>query len=454
MTETAFRFATAIRTALGGDAAAAGRLRIRGAGALPSAFLVTDLAAGAIGAAALAVADLFGAEAPQVTVDRRLASFWFGSSIRPRGWALPPAWDPVAGDYRTRDGWIRLHTNAPHHRAAALRVLGQPSDRAGVVQAVAAWMAGALETAIVDAGGCAAQMRSMAEWAAHPQGRAVAAEPLVHWAAAPPADTPPWSPRPDRPLAGLRVLDLTRVLAGPVAGRFLAGYGAEVLRIDPPGWEEPSIVPEMTLGKSCARLDLRDPKDRRVFEALLARADILLHGYRPGALDRLGYGADARRAIAPALIDVSLCAYGWTGPWAGRRGFDSLVQMSSGIAEAGMGWKGADTPTPLPVQALDHATGYILAGAVLAALARRRAEGRGATARVSLARTAALLTGEAVAQAEVALADEAADDLAPGIERTSWGEARRLRPPVEIAGAPMTWDLPATELGSAKASWR
>lgn len=452
MTQTALGFAAAVRAAVGAGAILPGALTFTGEGALPSAFAVTDLAAGTLGAAALGIADLLGA-AP-VTVDRRLAAFWFSNAIRPQGWELPPAWDAIAGDYRTRDGWVRLHTNAPHHRAAALRVLGLPEDRAAVTQAVAAWRGGALETVIVDAGGCAAQMRSAEEWAAHPQGRAVAAEPLVHWEPMPSATRTAWRPRADRPLAGLRVLDLTRVLAGPAAGRFLAGYGAEVLRIDPPGWEEPSLAPEMTLGKACARLDLHDAADRRTFEALLCGTDILLHGYRPAALERLGYGTDARRALAPGLIDVSLCAYGWTGPWAGRRGFDSLVQMSTGIAEAGMGWKGAGRPTPLPVQALDHATGYMMAAAALAGVKLRLTEGRGVRARLSLARTAALLVQAGAAPAEPAHAAETADDLAPGVESTAWGKARRLRPPVDVAGAPMAWDRPATELGSAAAAWR
>ncbi len=448
MTDAARRFADAIHLAAGGGPAPT--LRMTGDGGFTSAFAVTDLAAGAVGAAGRAMAALAGA--PAVAVDRRLASFWFAFSVRPQGWTLPPAWDAVAGDYAARDGWIRLHTNAPHHRAAALRVLGAAAEREAVARAVAAWEAGALEDAVVAAGGCAARMHDAPGWAAHPQGAAVAAEPLIHRATLP-ATPRDWSPRRDRPLAGLRVLDLTRVLAGPVASRFLAGYGAEVLRIDPPGWDEPSLVPEMTPGKSCARLDLHRPGDRARFGALLAGADILLHGYRPGALDGLGYGEAARRAIAPALIDVALCAYGWTGPWAGRRGFDSLVQMSSGIAAAGMAWKGADRPTPLPVQALDHATGYAMAAAAVEGVRRLWVEGQATTARLSLARTAALLAAEPGGQ-DAGLAAETEADLAPAIEATAWGPARRLRPPVDVEGAPLAWGLPATELGSATAAWR
>ena len=444
------RFTAMIHDALDNPAEAAA-LAFAGSGALPSAFPVTDLAAGSIAAAGLAIADLVGT-APGVTVDRRLASLWFRTSLRPIGWALPAPWDPVAGDYRARDGWIRLHTNAPHHRAAAERVLGAQSDRDGMALAVAGWDMGVLEAAIVAEGGCAAEMRSVEAWAAHPQGASVAGEPLVAFDPGVPASAA-WRPRPDRPLAGLRVLDLTRVLAGPVATRFLAGYGAEVLRVDPPDWNEPAIELDVTLGKRCARLDLRRDADRMVFEALLAGADLLLHGYRPEALDRLGYGTTARRALAPGLIDVRLDAYGWTGPWAGRRGFDSLVQMSCGIADAGQAWRGADRPVPLPVQALDHATGYLLAAAAIRLVARRLRDGVAGGARLSLARTAQLLLDAEPTASGGELAPETDGDFAAAVEATAWGPAHRLRPPLVIDGAPMAWPLPARRLGADRPAW-
>jgi len=283
---------------------------------------------------------------------------------------LSPSWDSVAGDYRAKNGWIRLHTNAPHHRARAMAVLGVDEDRDMVARAVAAWDAEALENAIVEARGCAAMMRSFERWAEHPQGAAVAKEPLIIWEERDAITPKPLSSSEQQPLEGLRVLDLTRVLAGPAATRFLAGFGADVLRIDPPDWDETLAVQEMTLGKRCARLDLRNRNDRALFEKLLAEADILVHGYRAEALAGLGYSLDQRRMLNPGLIDVSLNAYGWSGPWSDRRGFDSLVQMSSGIADFGMKKAVADRPFPLPVQALDHATGYLMAAAVLRAADR------------------------------------------------------------------------------------
>jgi CoA-transferase family III len=443
-------------TALGGDAAALTRLGFVGEGGLASTFPVTEVASASIAAAALAVGEVQqtrGNPAPLITIDRRLASMWFAGSLRPLEWTLPPPWDPMSGDYRAKDGWIRVHANAPHHRAAAQRVLGCSGDQASVARCIADRGKTELEAAIIEAGGCAAEMRSVAAWLAHPQGLAVCAEPLAHLQASDDRGPRPVHASASRPLAGIRVLDLTRVLAGPIATRFLAGYGAEVLRIDPPEWMEPAVAPEVTLGKRCARLDLKSREGRACLESLLAAAHVVIHGYRPEALDRLGLDADRRRAMSPGLIDVSLDAYGWTGPWAGRRGFDSLVQMSAGIAEAGMQWKHSERPCPLPVQALDHATGYLAAAAALRGIARRHLTGGGWQARLSLARTAKVLIDLGAGHTQSAIAGEAAEDVVPTIEATTWGNARRLHPPVIIENAPMRWSLPACQLGSAAPQW-
>ncbi|WLI05476.1 CoA transferase [Pseudomonas sp. FP597] len=425
-------------------------------GALPSTFAVTELAGASIGVAGQAVAELIRQQTgrlPSVSVDRRLASFWFSSSIRPVGWQVPPLWDPVAGDYASADGWIRLHTNAPHHRAAAERVLGKVADRAAMAANVAGWQAAELEQAIVEAGGCAAQMRTWRAWQTHPQGLAVNAEDLIQRQTVETTRDTPWLGSVARPLTGIKVLDLTRVLAGPVASRFLSGLGADVLRIDSPTWNEPGVVPEMTLGKRCARLDLKQTADRQVFESLLKGADILFHGYRADALEQLGYTTGQLQALAPGLIDVSLNAYGWSGPWRNRRGFDSLVQMSSGIAEAGMAWKQSDKPVPLPLQALDHATGYLMAASAIRALSERLKTGRGGSARLSLARTAKLLVEAGQVPEQPALRAEAPGDQGLVVEQTAWGQAHRLLAPLTISGTPLQWDLPAGELGAHRPQW-
>lgn len=435
-----------------------GRFRVTGEGDFRSAFAVTDLLTGSIGAAGLALAQLMDATgltgtAPAVTVDRRLASLWGGRSMTPVGWDLPPVWDAIAGDYETADGWIKLHTNLPHHRAAALSVLGVAEEREAVAAAVRAWKGAELEASIHEAGGVAAELRDAAAWLEHPNGKAVAGEPLIAFDPPVAADAITWPGRPDRPLAGLKVLDLTRVLAGPVATRFLAGFGAEVLRIDPPGWDEANIIPGVSLGKRMAVLDLATDSGRARLRDLLAEADVFAHGYRPGALAGLGFDEDTIRALNPGVVEVTLDAWGWTGPWNGRRGFDSLVQMSCGIAEAGMGWAGASQPTPLPVQALDHATGYLLAASALVLLRRAAAGQGGGRARLSLARTGTLLLEHPMArEGTIALTPREADQQDTP-EATPWGEGRRLKPALSLDGAPMAWDRPSAKVGSFDAAW-
>lgn len=454
-------------------------VQVIGHASLPSVFAVSELAADAVACAGAAAAAFIQARfdvLPQVQVDRRLASLWFAGTVAPQGWKLDPDRDAVTGDYATHDGWIRLHANAHHHRTAALKVLGVNTedalrDPARLHAAISTWQAEALEQAIVEQGGCAARMRSLNEWADHPQGRALQGQPLIEHLQ-PGRDDGQAMPRPgasavpgatshalaerasrDRPLNGVKVLDLTRVLAGPVCTRFLAGLGADVLRIDPAWWQEAGLEPETTLGKQCATLDLRSPSGLARLRELIAQADVLVHGWRPGAMPGLGLDDAARRALNPALVDVSLDAYGWTGPWQGRRGFDSLVQMSTGIAHEGMMQWGTERPTPLPVQALDHATGYMLACAALRGLARRITGAVPTTAKASLVQTAHLLiAGPRPTDPEI-LSPLTDADYAESLEQTAWGPAKRLKPPVQIEGTPLAWNRGARRFRSDSAQW-
>jgi hypothetical protein len=434
-------------------------LSIEGNEHLPSWFKVTDLAAESIAVAGLMLQQRAGTGKQSIAVDRRLASLWFNKSIRPLGWELPPVWDSIAGNYQAKDGWVRLHTNAALHKRAALEVLACEDSREVVSDIVKHWSADALAEAVIKAGGCATAMRSPEQWQAHPQGKAVAAEPLIHWDFHGNQSNlsgnikASQSINPNRPLEGVKVLDLTRILAGPIATRFLAAYGADVLRIDPPGWDEPSTAPEVTLGKRCAGLDLREPSGKATFEKLLAEADLLVHGYRPGALAGLGYDSPTLREINPRLVDVSLCAYGWTGPWAMRRGFDSVVQMSCGISAFGMEQASAKQPVSLPVQALDHATGYLIAAAAIHALNLHDSTGAIYSARLSLARTACLLMTQTSNPNYTEFSEETEQDIDPSIEKTQWGDARRIGFPLGIVNMPAKWNSPAVSLHSSEPKW-
>ncbi len=450
-----------------------------GTGSLPSYFDVSGLAVASIAAVvaeASAYRDLSAAPMTSLFIDRTLASHWFAQTLFPHQWELPPIWDSLAGLYRTQNGWIRLHTNARAHRQAALRVLdlkesvGKSVDKAVVQEIVSGWRGQDLETAIIAAGGCAAQMRSMAEWAEHPQGVAVATEPLIEWQVKKQMQgevkgQAKKQASASKPFAALRVLDCTRVLAGPVCTRVLAGLGADVLRLDPPDWAEPAVEAEITRGKHCATLDLKTDKGRAVFCDLLRDADVFVHGLRPGALDALGLDAATRQALAPQTIEVSLSAYGGAyggvdegadggtkeGNWSHRRGFDSLVQMSCGIADYGMMASKRDVPTPLPVQALDHATGYLMAASVLRALRVRASSDVVLTARLSLARTAALLMTSQNQYFDAPLRDLNAGDFEAGLQATPWGKARFLKFPV--AAEIMDWRRGCCRFHTHEPSW-
>ncbi|MBE5252871.1 CoA transferase [Mixta mediterraneensis] len=418
-----------------------------------SAFAVSELAATSIGLATQAAARLI--HSPHlVEINVRLASRWFQHSFMTLNRPAPILWDAFAGDYASADGWIRLHTNAASHRQAMKNVLGQHTRREALAKQVAQWRATELEQAIIDAGGCAAEMRSTDVWQQHPQGRAVNQEPLIDWQVTASGPVPAWMLPAARPLLGVNVLDLTRVIAGPVATRFLASLGANVLRIDPPGWQEPVLDEEITCGKRRTVLDLKTNAGREQFRQLLRKADVLVHGYRADALEKLGFDAETRQLLAPGLVDVGLNAWGWQGPWRNHRGFDSLVQMGCGIAEHGKRWKNSDQPTPLPVQALDHATGYLMAAAVLEGLRQRKEAGNGCQARLSLARTALLLQqhGYPAGSQQTGITPDTKDNLAM-FELTPWGFGVRLRSAAYLPGTALVCATPGCLPGTHPPGW-
>jgi len=435
---------------------------------LPSSFAVGTAAQASIAAAALAAAELWHARSgrprQRVRVPMRDAAIEFRSEhyLRVNGQPLSDPWDAIAGTYRCGDGrWVRLHTNLPHHRDGLLALLGCAHERSAVQRTLQDWQAEALETAAAQAGLVVTAMRSFAEWDAHPQGQALAAEPVVsieRIAGAPPTAPEPLPPLTggQAPLHGLRVLDLTRIIAGPVCGRTLAAHGAQVLRISAAHLPDiEMLVIDSGRGKRNAHLDLRDPAQRERLAALLPRADVFVQGYRPGAVQALGFGPEEAARLRQGLVYVSLSAYGHSGPWAPRRGFDSLVQTASGFNAAEAQASGSKAPRPLPCQALDHGSGYLLAFGALAALHRRATEGGSWHVRVSLARTGHWLRSLGRVPEGLTCADPRFEDVQDRLEDSASGFGRltAVRHAAQLAESPAGWALPAVPPGTHPPDW-
>ena len=362
----------------------------------------------------------------------------------------PSAWAPLSGFWQTTDGWVRTHGNYPHHADRLRRLLGLRGDAGPyeVAEAAAGRDALELEDAAASLGAVLAAVRTPAEWRAHEQGVAVAGEPLLRTRPAGEASPRPWDDG-DRPLAGVRVLDLTRVIAGPVATRDLALAGADVLRVDSPRLPEVEWFHLDTgQGKRSTVLDLADGRDGAALEELLGRADVLVTGYRPGSLDRHGLAPDAVAERHPGLVTASVSAWGTTGPWRDRRGFDSIVQAASGIAVTEAGPLGK--PGALPAQALDHSAGHLLAGAVARALVRQRTDGGSWHVETSLARVAHELLATPGGPGDSGGAP-AEPTLQTG--RSDAGEMTVALPVLSFAGAPETYPELSRPWGRDPARW-
>ncbi len=445
-------------TALGGPADLLRRVSFHGPqGGLPSGLPLRRLARATVAACSLAAAELAARRGagpvPAVRVDEGAVAASFTSerhlTIDGRS---PVGFAPLSGFWRTLDGWVRTHANYPHHRARLLDVLGLPSDTGPerLAETLAGLRAEDVQERAYAAGALAVAVAPVSP-ARHPlvEHLPVAASSLA------PAPVRPLGAAPvDRPAAGVRVLDLTRVISGPVATRTLALLGADVLRIDSPRLPESDDAHADTgFGKRSTRLDLAEPADRAVFEDLLATADVVVNAYRPGSLDAHGLAPEALFARRPDLILSQIDAWGWNGPWAGRRGFDSLVQAGVGIAAHEAGPDGR--PGALPAQALDHGTGYLAAAGILRALADRAA-GRpgGRHLRHSFAGTASwLLHGIAPEQPSASYGRPYDPQPWLTVTDSAYGKLRHALPPIGYEGAPRNWSRPPARWGKDEAVW-
>jgi crotonobetainyl-CoA:carnitine CoA-transferase CaiB-like acyl-CoA transferase len=449
-------------TLAGGDRSALDAVTLTGEEPqLPSSFRVAAAAQASIAAAGLAAAQIWklrSGQSQDVAVDMRHAVVECRSEryLRVDDKPPPPAWDAIAGVYKTRDRrFVRLHTNFPHHRDAVCKVLGCKPERDDVQAALMQWDAEAFETAACASGGVVAMMRSHDEWSDLPQARALAALPLIGIEKIGEAAPKPWSGG-DRPLAGLRALDLSRVIAGPVAGRTLAAHGADVLLISGP---DLPAIPWLTIdtgrGKLTSFIELKSEQGRDTLRALLAQADIFSQGYRPQAIASLGFSPQDAARISPGIVYVTLSAYGHTGPWADRRGFDSLVQTATGFNHAEGQAAGVDGPKELPAQMLDHATGYLMAFGAMMARARQSREGGSWHVRVSLAQTGRWLWNLGRVTDGLKTEDLRKDAISPFLEEvpSGFGPLSSVRHSAVLSKTPAFWARPAMPLGSHPPQW-
>jgi crotonobetainyl-CoA:carnitine CoA-transferase CaiB-like acyl-CoA transferase len=449
-------------TLAGGDLSALDAVALTGEEPqLPSSFRVAAAAQASIAAAGLAAAQIWRLRSGQnqdVAVDMRHAVVECRSEryLRVDGKPPGPTWDAIAGIYKTRDQrFVRLHTNFRHHREAVCKVLDCKPERDDVQAALMQWDGEAFETAAY-AGGCVvALMRSHEEWSALPHAKALAELPLISIEKIGEAAPKPW-PKGDRPLAGVRVLDLSRVIAGPVAGRTLAVHGADVLLVSGP---DLPAIPWLTIdtgrGKLTSFIELRNEQGQDMLRALLANADIFSQGYRPRALANLGFSPQDAARISPGIVYASLSAYGHAGPWAERRGFDSLVQTATGFKHAEGVAAGVGGPKELPAQMLDHATGYFMAFGAMMAKARQSREGGSWHVRVSLAQTGRWLWNLGRVADGFRTEDLKSDSVKPLIEEVSsgFGPLRSVVHSAALSKTPAFWARPAMPLGSHPPQW-
>ncbi len=450
-----------IWTSVGGEARALDALTLTGEEPqLPSSFRVAAAAQVSIAASGLAAAGIWkmrNGQAQQVAVDMRHAVIECRSEryLRLDDKPRPPAWDAIAGVYEVSDGFVRLHTNFPHHRDAVCRVLNCPAEREAVQAALMGWKGAAFETAAYADGGVVAFMRSHDEWSATPHAKALAGLPLISITKIGEAAPRPW-PAGDRPLAGIRVLDLSRVIAGPVAGRTLAAHGADVLLISGP---KLPAIPWLTIdtgrGKLTSFVELGSGDGRAILRGLLAEADIFSQGYRPRALAALGFAPEDAARINPGIVYVTLSAYGHAGPWAERRGFDSLVQTTTGFNDAEGKAAGIDGPKELPAQMLDHATGYFMAFGAMMAKARQAREGGSWHVQVSLAQTGRWLWNLGRVAGGLDTRDITGEEVMPFMEQvdSGFGALRSVRHSAVLSKTPAFWAGPAMPLGSHPPQW-
>ena len=427
---------------------------------LPSLFHVGAAAQTSIGLAAAAAELLYEerTDARQdVEIQKYAAELECTGYFHFNGKALN-AWEKFSGLYETSDGHVRIHANFDHHRDGVLELLklgdAEETTKEDVQTALRAWAAEEFETQASERGLVVAKVRTFAEWDEHPHARWSQTQPLIsaHQLSAGQEKPLGEMPAETRPLDGIRVLDLTRILAGPICGRTLAGYGADVMLVNSPNLPNISSIIDTSRGKRSVHLDLLESVDQEKFRALVREADVLVQGYRPGGLDGLGFSQSELTKLNPSIVCVSLSAYGSAGPWGDRRGFDSLVQTASGFNHAEGQAAGADERKSMPVPILDYASGFLMAFAAQVGLFRRATQGGSWAFEISLLQTANWLRGMGQTSGGFGVPKFQFKDALRAFS-CSHGELAGMPHAAVFSKTPAVWTRPSTLPGTDLPEW-
>jgi crotonobetainyl-CoA:carnitine CoA-transferase CaiB-like acyl-CoA transferase len=426
---------------------------------LGNRFPVGEAAAVALAAGGVALNDLWEMKTgrrQKVSAEVRRAAISLRASAFLRVNDGPPPLGPADGNpvvdlYRCRDGrWVHLHGAFPHLAEGTLKVLGCSRDRDEIARAVDRWDGQTLEDALAEARMCGAMARDADEWLTHPQGQVMSDVPRVEIIKLGDSDPEPL-PAGDRPLSGLRVLDITRILAGPTHARTLASYGADVLHIASRKLPFADLwLMDTNQGKLSAELDLEDAEARARLRELAAGADVVSQGYRAGSMERRGFGPQELAELRPGLIYVSINCYGHHGPWLERPGWEQLAQTVTGLVNA----QGTpDHPVRMPVAACDYTTGYLAALGTLVALGRRSREGGSYHVRASLVQSG-MWFARLGPTCDPDQASGPGDQADLTTERdTAWGRLQHLKPAISLSETPAYWERPPVPLGTHPAAW-
>ena len=425
----------------------------------PTRYKIVAPGAAVIAATGLAAAELWKLKTgrqQRVRVEGRTAAAAMRGAryLKINGERPPEDPEKITGFYQLKDGrWMYLHCNFFNLRDINLKIAGAPPIKAEVEKAASKWDGLELENAIVEAGGCACLVRSEEEWLKLPQMHTVAKLPLLEIIKI--GDAPPQPlPKGDRPLANVRVLDLTRVLAGPTCARTLAEHGADVLRVTREDLADMGTTDFDTgVGKLCTHIDLRNPAEEAKLRELISTCDVFSQSYRPGTLARRGFSPEALAEMRPGIVYVTLSAWGHEGPWAKRRGYDTIVQSANGMAYK----PNNERPAFLPVSEQDYVAGYLLAYGSMIALARRAQEGGSWFVRCSLAGAGHWIRGHGLMEpAEYGAAKQltAEEVNAWTVEHDSpIGRVTNLAPVAQMSETPARWARPAVPRGYHKPEW-